>query len=753
MTYAFRSEIEGRNLIIETGRFAEQANGAVTVQYGETVVLVTACASSEPREGIDFLPLTVDYEERLYAAGKIPGSFFRREGRPSQEAVLTSRLTDRPLRPLFPKNLRHEIQVMVTVLSADQENDPDILAINGASAALSISDIPFGGPVAAVRIGYVDGEYVVDPTFSQLQQSKLDMIVAGTRDGVVMVEGEARELTEDVVLQGIRFGQEANQQLIRLQEQLTEACGKQKSESKAKELSPELQAEVSAVIRDRVGQGAPWKSRADREAVLTQIKEEVDARLGSNYSPQEISSAFDSGLKEAVRALILEKGVRPDGRGATEIRPIHCEVGAFPRTHGSGLFTRGQTQILTIATLGSPGEEQQIDGIGQEESKRFMHHYNFPPFSTGEVKRAGSPGRREIGHGALAERALLPVLPEEADFPYTIRLVSEVLSSNGSTSMASVCGSTLSLMDAGVPIKAPVAGVAMGLVTGKDGDFAVLTDIEGLEDALGDMDFKVAGTAEGITAIQLDLKVRSVSYDIMEKALSQAKDARLFILERMKETISASRPELSKYAPRLTKIKVDPEKIRHVIGPGGRTIRSIMSEAKVTIDIDNDGTIVIGSHSEEATQKAIRIIEDLTRDVEVGGIYSGRVTRVTNFGAFVEILPGKEGLVHISELADYHAPSVEDVVKVGDEVMVMVTEIDRMGRINLSRRAVFQKLSQVPGARLETGQSGPPNYPFRKRSESRPPRQYRDEDSAYGGRRPPRERPKGTPHRRPPTRG
>ena len=748
MTYSFQREIGGKPLIIETGALAEQANGAVTVTYGETVVLVTACISTEPREGQDFLPLTVDYEERLYAAGKIPGSFFRREGRPGQEAVLTSRLTDRPLRPLFAKSLRNDVQVVVTVLSADQENPPDILAICGASAALGISNIPFGGPVAAVRVGYIDDEYVLNPTFTQLNQSRLDLVVAGTKDGVIMVEAGAKEVAEDILLGALKFGQEGNQEVIKLQEQLIQACGKPKMEFKGKELSSELQVTVSGIIRDKIGQGPIWKDRADREVVLAKLKKEILEKLGSNYSPQEISAAFDSGLKEAVRSLILAKGVRPDGRGVTDIRPIKCEVGRFPRTHGSGLFIRGQTQVLTIATLGSPGEEQKIDGIGQEESRRYMHHYNFPPFSTGEVKRMGSPGRREIGHGALAERALVPVLPSETDFPYTIRLVSEVLSSNGSTSMASVCGSTLSLMDAGVPIKAPVAGIAMGLVMGADGKYAILTDIEGLEDALGDMDFKVAGTAEGVTALQLDLKVKNVDYEIMEKGLSQARSARLFILERMKETIGTSRPELSKYAPRLTKITIDPEKIRTVIGSGGKTIRSIMSEAKVTIDISNDGTILIGSPDEDATKKAIKIIEELTRDVEVGGIYNGRVTRVTSFGAFVEILPGKEGLVHISELADYQAPSVEDVVKVGDEVMVKVTEIDRLGRINLSRRAVFQKLAQAPGAPVSDEQKESSDYPFKKHTESRPPHRHRDEGSGHEGRRPPTSR--GVPHKRPP---
>jgi polyribonucleotide nucleotidyltransferase len=752
MMHRFEEEIGGRVMAIESGRLAEQANGAVTVHYGDTVVLVTVCFSNEAREGTDFVPLTVDYEERLYAAGKIPGSFFRREGRPGQEAVLTSRLTDRPLRPLFAKYLRNDVQVVVTVLSADQENSPDVLAIIGGSAALGISDIPFAGPVSAARVGYIDGEYILNPTFTQLTQSKLDLVLAGTRDGVIMVEAGAKELTEDIVLEGIKFGQQANLKIIELQEKLIQVFSKPKIELKAKELSAELQETVSAIIKDNVGEGPLWTNRVEREALVARLKEEMATKLGSNYSAQELNAAFDLEFKKVVRARILERGVRADGRGLTEIRQIKCEVGTLPRTHGSGLFARGQTQVLTIATLGSPGEEQQIDGIGQEESKRFMHHYNFPPFSTGEVKRVGSPGRREIGHGALAERALIPVLPGEADFPYTIRLVSEVMSSNGSTSMASVCGSTLSLMDAGVPIKAPVSGIAMGLVTGADGKFAVLTDIEGIEDALGDMDFKVAGTAEGITALQLDLKIKTVNYAIMEQALSQAKDARLFILERMKETISASRPELSKYAPRLIKLTIDPEKIRNVIGPGGRTIRSIIEEAKVTIDIENDGTVLIGSPNEEATQKAIGIIKDLTRDVEVGGIYNGRVTRVTSFGAFVEILPGKEGLVHISELADYPAPSVEDVVKIGDEVMVMVTEIDRLGRINLSRRAVYQKLSQAPGSQVDTAPQESTTPQFKKSSEYRPPQRPRDEGER-GGRRPPREQhPRGVPPRRPPPR-
>jgi polyribonucleotide nucleotidyltransferase len=718
MPQSFQTEIGKRTLVIETGRVAAQANGAVTVRYGDTVVLVTACMSAEPKEGVDFVRLTVDYEERFYAAGKIPGGFFRREGRPSQDAVLTSRLTDRPLRPLFPDGFRNEVQVVITVLSADQENDPDILSIIGASAALGISDIPFGGPISAVRIGYIDGQFVLNPTYTQLLESQLDLVVAGTKEMVIMLEAGANEVSEDIVLEAIKLGQESNQEVIKLQEELIQAWGKPKMEFERQEPNLELQAKVGFIIRDRLPQGTYWQDRSERETNLISLRAELLEKLGDSFPQEEILSALDSELKAQVRSSILETGLRPSGRRLTEIRPITCEVGNLPRTHGSGLFTRGETQVLTITTLGPPGEEQLIDSISQEESKHFMHHYNFPPFSTGEVRRIGSPGRREIGHGALTERALLPVLPSEDDFPYTIRLVSEVLSSNGSTSMASVCGGSLSLMDAGIPIKTPVAGVAMGLVLGADNKYALLTDIEGLEDAFGDMDFKVAGTANGITALQLDLKIKGISISIIGDALSQARQARLFILERIKETISTSRPELSKYAPKITKITIDPDKIRYVIGPGGRVIRSIMDETKVRIDVESDGTIIIGSPSEEATQRAIEIIEGLTREIEVGGIYTGKVTRVADFGAFVEILPGKEGLVRLSELADYHVSNVEEVAKVGDEIMVMVTGIDHLGRINLSRRAVFQKLSQIPGARVGPRPSGIPG-----RGRARPTRQ------------------------------
>ncbi|MBI2847229.1 MAG: polyribonucleotide nucleotidyltransferase [Chloroflexi bacterium] len=718
-------QIGGKSLTIETGKLALQSNAAVAVSYGETVVLVTVCMAPQPREGVDFLPLTVDYEERLYAAGKIPGSFFRREGRPSQEATLASRLTDRSLRPLLPKGLRNDIQVVVTVLSVDKENDPDILSIIGASAALSISEIPFNGPIGACRVGKINDEFVINPTFAQLADSKLDLVVASTRDAVMMVEAGARQVSESMVLEAIAFGQKINKEVIDLQEELVRLCGKpKKAIVYADSINPEAEKAVSSALGERLTDAIFMKGRREKEEVLTALQNELLDKLGGNFSPEEIIIAFQARLKAEVRESILKRGIRPDGRGLSEIRPIACEVGVLPRTHGSGLFSRGQTQVITITTLGSTGEEQLIDSLSLEESKRFIHHYNFPPYSTGETRRIGTPGRREIGHGALVERSLQPVIPSDEEFPYTIRLVSEVLSSNGSTSMASVCAGILSLMDAGVPIKAAVAGAAMGLIVGEPGSYAILTDIAGNEDAFGDMDFKVAGTAEGITALQMDIKVGGISFDIMGEALGRARDARLTILDIMKQTISASRPELSPYAPRMTKIMINKDKIGSVIGPGGKTIRSIIEATGATIDVENDGTVLIGSTNEAAAKKAQEMIESLTKDVEVGAIYTGKVTRVTNFGAFVEVLPGKEGLVHISELAEYRVPSVEDVVKVGDEIMVMVTEIDRQGRINLSRKAVYQGTSTAPGARARgpmesrRPERGPePRAPYRPREE------------------------------------
>ena len=700
MSDVFECSVGGRALSIQVGKFAQQANGAVAVHYGNTVVLVTACVSSEPREGIDFVPLTVDYEERLYAAGKIPGSFIRREGRPTEEAVITSRLIDRSLRPLLNKEFKYDVQVVATVLSVDQENDPDICALIGASAALTLSDIPFSGPISAVHVGYIEDTLVVNPVLSQAEESLFDLIVTSSKESIVMVEASAKEVSEEKLLEAIKFGHEVNQAVIELQEELRQIYGKAKAEIKSRELAPELSSQITSILGEKLSQVLEERQKLQRDKALTSIKEETMKKLVDSFPEDEINFAFETQLKVTVRNKILRTRQHLDGRQAKEIRPISCEVGILPRTHGSGLFARGETQVLTITTLGSTSREQLLDGLGLEETKRFMHHYNFPPFSTGEVKRIGTAGRREIGHGTLVERAITPVLPSEDDFPYTIRLVSEVLSSHGSTSMASACASALSLMDAGVPIKASVAGIAIGLVTGKDGNYVVLTDIVGMEDAYGDMDFKVAGTERGITALQLDIKLRGINYDIVAEALSQAREARLEILGKMSLIISTSRSELSPYAPRMYEITIDTSKIGSVIGPGGRVIRSIIDETKTTIDINNDGKVIVGSPNEEAARKAIKIIEDLTREVEQGEVYTGKVTRLFSFGAMVEILPGKEGLVHISELTNYHVPQVEDVVKVGDEVMVKVLGIDSSGRINLSRKAVFEGLSRLPGAKV-----------------------------------------------------
>jgi polyribonucleotide nucleotidyltransferase len=702
------TELAGRTLTLETGRVAGQANGAVLARYGDTVVLATATSTGRPREGIDFFPLTIEFEERLYAVGRIPGSFFRREGRPTAEAILDARLTDRPLRPLFPKGFRNEVQIIITVLSADQENDPDVLGTIAASAALCISDIPFEGPVSSVRIGFKDGEFIVNPTYAEREQGGLDLVVASTRDAVVMVEAGANEIPEERILQGIMRAHEVNQQIIALQDELVRQAGQPKIAwtpmGAEPGMTPEDAAAAEQAVREAVAEAMAGKleellavAKSERSELLYQHQQELVAMLGDRFEAAKLYSALDAVMKQAVRDAILSQGRRPDGRGPQDIRPIWCEVGVLPRTHGSALFTRGQTQVLTIATLGSTSMEQKLDTLAPEETKRYIHHYNFPPFSVGEVRRIGPPGRREIGHGALAERALEPVIPPEQEFPYTLRLVSEVLSSNGSTSMASVCGSTLALMDAGVPIRAPVAGVAMGLVMGEDGQFRVLTDIAGLEDAFGDMDFKVAGTRQGVTAIQMDIKIKGIGEDVLRVALEQARQARLFILDKMAETIAAPRPELSKYAPRMYRIKIPVDKIGTVIGPGGRTIRAIIEETKTTIDIQDDGSVFVGSTSEEGARKAIAIIESMTKEVEPGQIYTGKVTRFLPFGVFVEILPGKEGLVHINELSTERVRSPEEVVKIGDEIMVMVTEIDNLGRINLSRRAVLE--SAAPSQR------------------------------------------------------
>ena len=698
MFEVFERSIAGRVFAIEIGKLAQQADGAAAVHYGNTVTLVTVCASPELSEKRDFVPLTVDYEERLYAAGKIPGSFIRREGRPSEEAIITSRLIDRCLRPLLSKEFNHEMQIIATVLSADKENDPDICALIGASAALSLSDIPFSGPVSAVHVGYLDGSLVLNPTLPQMENSLLDLVVASTKEAIVMTEASAKETSEDLVLEAIKFGHEANQEIIKLQEELQQAYGKPKIEIKPRDIAPELLTQVASMFDGKLTQALEQPSKSQQEQALASLKKAAKQELSESTLEDEGNFVIETQLKAEVRRIILQKRQHIDNRQADEIRPINSEVGLLPCTHGTGLFSRGETQVLTITTLGSIRQEQPLDGLGLVETKRFIHHYNFPPFSAGEVKRIGTPGRREIGHGTLVERAITPILPPEEDFPYTIRLVSEVLSSHGSTSMASACASTLSLMDAGVPIKAPVAGIAMGLVTGKNGDYVILTDIAGIEDAYGDMDFKVAGTSQGITALQLDIKLKGVDYKILGESLNKARQARMKILDTMQQTISASRPELSPYAPKIHEITIDTGKIGSVIGPGGKTIRSIIDETKATIDVKNDGTVIIGSPSEEAAQKAIKMIEDLTQEVKPGNIYTGRVTRLLSFGAIVEILPGKEGLVHISELANYRVHEVEDVAKVSDEITVKVLGIDNLGRINLSRKAVFEGLSPLPGA-------------------------------------------------------
>ena len=711
MSQTFSRLLSNRAFTIEVGKLALQANGAVTVRYGDTVVLVTACVSHEPVGKADFLRMTVNYEEKLYAAGKIPGSFIRREGRPSEEATLTMRLVDRCLRPLIPKDFDHEIQIIATVLSADKESDPDICALVGASAALTISEIPFSGPISAVHVGYLDDKLVINPSLIQVEDSLIDLVVASTKQAIVMVEAGARESSEEIILEAIQFGHEANQEIIKIEEELQQAYGKAKMATSAKGIDPELTNLLLAAVGDKLRQTVDQKGKSQREQVWSLVQEEAIQKLADSFTEEEIIPALEAQFRAQARKKILEERRHLDGRQANEIRPISCEVSLLPRAHGSGLFGRGETQVLTVTTLGSTNREQLLDGLGIEDTKRFMHHYNFAPFSTGEVRRVGAASRREIGHGALVERAIAPVLPSEQDFPYAIRLVSEVLSSSGSTSMASACGSTLSLMDAGVPIKAPVAGIAVGLLSGEDSGHVILTDIEGVEDAYGDMDFKVAGTSRGVTALQLDIKLQGVEPQLLAESLDRARQARLEILEKMQQTIGASRPELSPYAPRMYKISINPEKIGALIGPGGKTIRSIIDETKTTIDVNSDGTVIVGSPDGDAAQKAISRIQDLTREVKSGDIYTGRVTRVLNFGAMVEILPGKEGLVHISELAEHRVPRVEDVVKVGDEIMVKVTEIDNMGRINLSRRAVFEGPSRIPGARTEDSSFSRPRSP------------------------------------------
>ncbi len=689
MTTPFQTDIGSGTLSFECGKLAQQANGSVLVRHHDNVLLVTATSSS-PREGIDFFPLTVDVEERLYARGKIPGSFHKREGRPSTPSILIARLTDRPIRPLFPKDFKNEVQIITTPLSVDTINPYDVTTIIGASAALTVSDIPFEGPISATRIGYLDGELVVNPTYEEINRSLLDLVVAGSRSGVIMMEAGASEVSESIVLQAIEYAQEINLYGIELQEQLAEEYGKPPMVYVPRGYSAELTEKVVEEMVEPLNEALALPSEESGEKV-SELENGVSEKYGEDYQPQEIAAALDEAMEVAFKQRVLDHSERPDGRSLNEIRPLSSEVSLLPRAHGAGLFTRGETQVLGICTLGSVGDAQKLDNLTPEDTKRFMLHYNFPPFSTGEARPIRSTGRREIGHGALAERALSSVLPGEEEFPYTIRVVGECLSSNGSTSMGTVCASTLALMDAGVPIKAPVAGISIGLVTGDGGRYVTLTDIQGKEDHLGDMDFKVAGTSEGITAIQLDIKVKSIGFDVVHDALQQAKEARAVILENIQETIPAYRTELSQYAPRMESIQIAVDKIGTVIGPGGKTIRGIVEETGATVDIQDDGTILIGSSDGAASSKAIQMIKDLTREVEIGEIYTGKVVRTTDFGAFVELLPGKDGMVHISELADYRVPSVEDEVNVGDDITVMVIEVDSTGRVRLSRRALLSE--------------------------------------------------------------
>ena len=690
---SYTTMVGDKPITMETGKLAGQAGGAVTLRTGDTMVFATATMGWEPRQGIDFFPLTVDYEERMYAGGRIPGSFFRREGRPSEEAILIARLTDRPIRPLFPKDMRNEVQVILYSFSADTENPIDILAVNAASAALMISDISWGGPVGAVRVGRIDGEFVINPTFSEKNKSDLDLRLAGTRDAILMVECAAQFVLEDVLVAAIEHGHQALQTIIDLQEQMASEIGKTKRDYPRFTLDEGLKASVFERVMPGLEEifSQPYDITSTygaindlRASVISELSTEDESLVGS------IKQAFEQAEKDLVRGHILERGIRPDGRGLTDIRQLSGEVEVSPRAHGSGLFTRGETQVLTLATLGTPREAQELDTLSPAESKRYMHHYNFPPFSVGETRFLRGASRRDIGHGALAERALLPVIPAEEEFPYTMRLVSEVLSSNGSTSMASVCASTLALMDTGVPIKAPVAGIAMGLIKGEGEEYAILTDILGMEDHLGDMDFKVAGTREGVTALQMDIKIKGISTKIMAQALEQARQTRLTILDTMLSVIPEPRSELKPHTPRITVVRIPVEKIGAVIGPGGKMIRSIQEDTNTRIDINEDGSIFIAATDVESEELARDRILALTESPEIGRIYTGRVVRVTDFGAFVEILPNTDGLVHISQLDSERVNRVEDVVRMGDEITVMVTDIDPTGKIRLSRQAVLE---------------------------------------------------------------
>lgn len=719
----FQVDLAGKTLTLEAGKVAKQASGAVMVRYGDTALLATATLSAEPREGIDFFPLTVDYEERLYAVGRIPGGFIRREGRPSEKAILGARLTDRPLRPLFPSDFRHAVHIVITVLSVDQDYAPEPLAIIGASAALSISPIPFAGPVAAVNVGLLDGKPVISPDVNQTEQSSLNLIVAGTADAVMMVEAGAKEVSEEEILDAIMAGHAAIREIVSLQKQMQEKIGKDKIEVVPFVPNPEISREIELFADSKIKNALHTELKQDRENLLGELKKEAVEHFVKIYPEQarDINAALEGLIKKRLRQMILQEKLRPDGRSWRDIRPITSEVQLFRRTHGSSLFTRGQTQIMNICTLGALRDMQILDGLGIEESKRFIHHYNFPPYSVGETGFMRGPGRREIGHGALAERALEPVIPGEELFPYTIRLVSEVMESNGSTSMGSVCAGSLSLMDAGVPIKRPVAGIAMGLIQDED-KVAILSDIQGMEDFLGDMDFKVAGTRDGITAMQMDTKLAGLSRQILKDAIVQAREGYQYILHKMLQAIDEPRQELSPYAPRIITIQIDPDKIRDVIGPGGKIINKIIAETGAEINVENDGRIFIVAVDQEAGKKAQEYIETLVADVEPGRYYVGKVTRTERYGAFVEVLPGKEGLVHISHLDNYRVNNTEDVVRVGDQVMVKVLDIDEKGRINLSRKEALTAENPVPVAKRSNSDADKEHHSAAKRNRRFPRR-------------------------------
>lgn len=750
--FVIERDFEGRKLTIETGELAKQADGAVLVRYGDTVILSTATCSKDVREGIDFFPLVVDCEEKMYAAGKIPGGYIKREGRPSERAILNSRLIDRPIRPLFPEGMRNEVQVVCVVLSADQENDPDIPAMIGASAALSISGIPFAGPIGGVRVALIDGEYVINPTMQQMVDSKLNLVIAGTKDNIMMVESGSIEVSEDEVLKALEAGHNKVKELVDMIQELKDKVGKPAKVVPICEPDKDLEKFLQETLKDKIAAAMRIIEKQARNEAFDKITratalealekyegehKEKFVEILSEKSKKDFDKIIKAMQEEELRIMIVEENLRPDGRKLDEIRPLSSRVSILPRTHGSAVFTRGQTQVLTSVTLAPLSEGQTIDDLGIEETKRYMHQYNFPPFSVGETRPLRGPGRREIGHGALAERALIPMLPEEDEFPYAMRLVSEVLESNGSSSMASVCASTLALMDAGVPIKRPVAGIANGFVF-KDDKFKILTDIQGLEDALGEMDFKVAGTRLGITAIQMDIKVQGVSLEILKEALAQAKDARYRILDSMQQTLAEPRPELSSFAPRIFTMMIDPDKIRLVIGPGGKIINKIIEETGAKIDIENDGTIYIASTNLEMGEKARAMVEEIVREPEVGEIYEGKVVRITDFGAFVEFLPGKDGMIHISDLAPSRIAKVQDVVNIGDPITVMISEIDNLGRINLKSPSVEKEkatmaLTNKGAGRSEGGRDGGREGGYRPHR-SGPPRSGGRPGGGGGGR-------------------